>query len=278
MTGLTRFAQARQKSATTSSMSSSPAGSPAGTSCAGAPSSASRLRYSAACSPPAARPALPRRRHRAPAGKSGATIKCGIITPAAAINPLTIADQGGLDMLGQTGEYLCLSDQHLTLQPRLATSWSSNTTADVWTFKIRQGVKFHNGAALTADDVVYTMKLQSNPQERVERAVGVGRGTDPRRGREGRRLHRRLPPRGPERELPLPGLVRQLQPDHPAEQFRPGQVGEHVHRHRPVHAEELHGRRSARHSPATRITGAPRPSPPPPSSRSTTPRPPRSSR
>jgi peptide/nickel transport system substrate-binding protein len=93
----------------------------------------------------------------------GATIKAGIVTPAAAINPVTVADQGGLDMLGQTGEYLCLSDQTLTLQPVLATSWSSNSTSDVWTFKIRQGVKFHNGAALTADDVVYTYKLQTNP-------------------------------------------------------------------------------------------------------------------
>ncbi len=45
----------------------------------------------------------------------------------------------------------------------LATSWTPNSTADVWTFKIRQGVKFHNGAALTADDVVYTYKLQTNP-------------------------------------------------------------------------------------------------------------------
>jgi peptide/nickel transport system substrate-binding protein len=46
----------------------------------------------------------------------------------------------------------------------LATSWSPNSTADVWTFKIRQGVKFHNGAALTADDVVYTYQLQTNPK------------------------------------------------------------------------------------------------------------------
>ncbi|HXB47308.1 MAG TPA: ABC transporter substrate-binding protein [Streptosporangiaceae bacterium] len=101
-----------------------------------------------------------------PSGGSAATtatIRCGIVTPAAAINPVTIADQGGLDMLGQTGEYLCLSDQHLKLQPVLATSWSSNSTSDVWTFKIRQGVKFHNGAPLTADDVVYTYKLQTNP-------------------------------------------------------------------------------------------------------------------
>jgi peptide/nickel transport system substrate-binding protein len=100
----------------------------------------------------------------APAGAAGATIRAGIITPAAAINPLTVADQGGLDMLAQTGEYLCLSGQTLTLQPVLATSWSANSAGDVWTFKIRQGVKFHNGQALTADDVVYTYQLHTNPK------------------------------------------------------------------------------------------------------------------
>ena len=101
----------------------------------------------------------------APAGAAGATIKAGIVVPTGQINPLTVADQGGLDMLAQTGEYLCLSDQHLMLQPVLAESWSANAAADVWTFKIRQGVKFHNGAALTADDVVYTYKLQTDPKK-----------------------------------------------------------------------------------------------------------------
>ena len=96
-------------------------------------------------------------------GAPGAVIKAGIVTPTASINPVTVADQGGLDMLAQTGEYLCLSTQTLTLTPVLATSWTPNSTADVWTFKIRQGVKFHNGAPLTAADVVYTYKLQTNP-------------------------------------------------------------------------------------------------------------------
>jgi peptide/nickel transport system substrate-binding protein len=91
-------------------------------------------------------------------GAAGATIKVGIVVPTAAINPVTVADQGGLDMLAQTGEYLTLSDQSLTLKPVLATSWTPNSTADVWTFKIRQGVKFHNGSPLTADDVVYSYK------------------------------------------------------------------------------------------------------------------------
>ena len=97
-------------------------------------------------------------------GKAGATIKVGIVVPTAAINPVTVADQGGLDMLAQTGEYLCLSTQTLALKPVLATSWSPNSTADVWTFKIRQGVTFHDGSPLTADDVVYTYQLQTNPK------------------------------------------------------------------------------------------------------------------
>jgi len=98
------------------------------------------------------------------AGKAGATINAGIVVPTAEINPLTVADQGGLDMLAQTGEYLTLSDQSLNLHPVLATSWSANSTADVWTFKIRQGVKFSNGQPLTAADVVYTYQLQTNPK------------------------------------------------------------------------------------------------------------------
>ncbi len=107
------------------------------------------------------------------AAGANATIKAGIITPTGAINPVTVADQGGLDMLAQTGEYLCLSDQTLTLKPVLATSWSSNSAATVWTFKIRQGVKFHDGRPLTADDVVYTYKTLTNPKAANPTLAGV---------------------------------------------------------------------------------------------------------
>jgi peptide/nickel transport system substrate-binding protein len=95
--------------------------------------------------------------------KPGGLIKVGIVTPTSSINPLTVPDQGGLDMLAQTGEYLTFSTQTLTLQPVLATSWSANAAGDVWTFKIRKGVTFHGGASLTADDVVYTYKLHTDP-------------------------------------------------------------------------------------------------------------------
>jgi peptide/nickel transport system substrate-binding protein len=109
-------------------------------------------------------------------GKSGATIKAGILVPAAAINPITIADQGGLELLGNVGEFLVFTDQHGVYHPWLATSWSANSDASVWTFKIRQGVKFNNGKPMTADDVVYSFKTQSDPKS-SSNALSVFGGT-----------------------------------------------------------------------------------------------------
>ena len=45
----------------------------------------------------------------------------------------------------------------LTPQPELAEEFMPNDDATEWTFKIRQGVSFHDGTPLTADDVVYSM-------------------------------------------------------------------------------------------------------------------------
>src|SRR5437763_9602206 len=39
------------------------------------------------------------------------------------------------------------------VEPLLATSWKKSSDAKTWTFTIRQGVKFHDGKAMTAADV-----------------------------------------------------------------------------------------------------------------------------
>ncbi|HYB85655.1 MAG TPA: ABC transporter substrate-binding protein [Streptosporangiaceae bacterium] len=100
----------------------------------------------------------------AAAGKAGATIKAGFITPVGAINPITINDQGGLELLGNVAEFLVFTDHSGIYHPWLATSWSANSDASVWTFKIRQGVKFSNGSPMTVDDVVYSFQTQSDPK------------------------------------------------------------------------------------------------------------------
>ena len=113
---------------------------------------------------------------RPPAGKSGATIKVGVVTPTAAINPITIADQGGIECIDQVGEFLVFTDHRLGYHPWLAESWTPNADATVWTFRIRPGVKFSDGTPMTVDDVVYSFKSQSNPKSSAN-ALSIFGGT-----------------------------------------------------------------------------------------------------
>lgn len=48
------------------------------------------------------------------------------------------------------------------IENRLAESYFSNPEGTVWTFKIRDGVKFHNGRNMTVADVVATFKRHSD--------------------------------------------------------------------------------------------------------------------
>ncbi len=100
---------------------------------------------------------------RSPAGNTKGTIRVGLSVPAGSIDPLTVADTGGVCMLSQTGEYLAISKPDGRLAPQLAVSWRPNADGSVWSFKIRKGVTFHNGQALTTADVVATMDRLADP-------------------------------------------------------------------------------------------------------------------
>jgi len=54
---------------------------------------------------------------------------------------------------------LSQTDGPSTLMPSLATSWQvSATDKTKWTFKLRPGIKFHDGSAFTADAVVWNVR------------------------------------------------------------------------------------------------------------------------
>jgi len=103
--------------------------------------------------------AAPRKAHAQPGG----TIRVAQNVPAGAIDPMTIADGGGITVLCQVAETLVLSGGDLVAHPVLAESWSPNQDGSVWTFKLRQNVKFHNGKTMTADDVVATFDRLADP-------------------------------------------------------------------------------------------------------------------
>ncbi len=48
--------------------------------------------------------------------------------------------------------------------PDLALSWSSNANATEWTFKLREGVKFHSGKPFTSADAAYSLRRVQDPK------------------------------------------------------------------------------------------------------------------
>jgi peptide/nickel transport system substrate-binding protein len=102
-------------------------------------------------------------------------LRVAMTVPAGAIDPVKVADAGGLTLLQQCGEFLTLSGSDLVLRPGLATKWTPNTDGTVWTFEIRQGVKFSNGADMKADDVVASIERLINP-DNASNALSAFRG------------------------------------------------------------------------------------------------------
>lgn len=63
-------------------------------------------------------------------------------------------------------EPLVRRDRELGIEPALATSWEI-VEPDVWRFKLREGVTFHDGAPFTADDVVASITRVLDPDARA---------------------------------------------------------------------------------------------------------------
>ena len=74
------------------------------------------------------------------------------------VDPALSTTLDGAGLVATVYESLVNFDSSFQVVPRLATSWESNADATVWTFKLREGVKFHDGSDFDAADVVYTYR------------------------------------------------------------------------------------------------------------------------
>lgn len=94
--------------------------------------------------------------------------------PANRVRAILAADPTSLSLIGKTdrnselvasliGEGLVRYDATLTLRPRVARSWESSADGLTWTFHLREGVRWHDGAPVTAADVVFTIEKVRDP-------------------------------------------------------------------------------------------------------------------
>lgn len=75
-----------------------------------------------------------------------------ILDPGKIENGYTI----GLALGGYQG-YMTQIGAEGDLQPSLAESWEASSDAKTWTFKLRDGLEFHNGRSVTPEDVIASM-------------------------------------------------------------------------------------------------------------------------
>jgi len=92
----------------------------------------------------------------------GGTLRFGV-EPPATIEPHQLTDDPGIGIVHQVCEMLVQLNPDGSIEPRLATGWEPSDGGKSWTVTLRDGVKFHDGRPLTADDVVATFKRLVDP-------------------------------------------------------------------------------------------------------------------
>jgi peptide/nickel transport system substrate-binding protein len=92
----------------------------------------------------------------------GGVLKVGTQS-ATQLDPQFATSQSDIMLSHQVYDFLAYADQNNQVVPDLATKWSS-PDGKVWTFEIRQGVKFQNGSPMTVDDVVYSFNRLRDPK------------------------------------------------------------------------------------------------------------------
>jgi peptide/nickel transport system substrate-binding protein len=81
------------------------------------------------------------------------------------LDPARITDSESAEVTEQIFEHLVRYRRDSTeIEPALAKSWDVSDNGKVWTFHLREGVRFHDGTACDADAVVFSFDRQRDPR------------------------------------------------------------------------------------------------------------------
>jgi peptide/nickel transport system substrate-binding protein len=87
------------------------------------------------------------------------------------MDPHALASVYNNRVLSQIYEPLVGRDEKFQLEPRLALSWRPLDGGKGWRFKLRPNVKFHEGEAFSADDVVFSIQRALQPTSAYKSAL-----------------------------------------------------------------------------------------------------------
>lgn len=108
--------------------------------------------------------------------RRGGTLRVGALGRASAITRDPHATQAN------ESDYLVIALVHDTLTapgaesntvPRLASRWQASDDLKTWRFTLADGVKFHDGTPVTADDVVWSLRRLRNTPSGASRLPGI---------------------------------------------------------------------------------------------------------
>jgi peptide/nickel transport system substrate-binding protein len=91
-------------------------------------------------------------------GDSAGNLIAAIAGEPDQLDPQKTSSYFSFEVLENVFDTLVEPDANLEMQPALAESWTVSPDQLTWTFRLRDGVTWHDGSPFTADDVVYSYR------------------------------------------------------------------------------------------------------------------------
>ena len=80
------------------------------------------------------------------------------------LDPAVMGDTSSAEYVVEIFSGLATLNQQLQIVPDIAESWTISQDGKTYTFKIRNGVTFHDGKAVTANDFKFSLERAADPK------------------------------------------------------------------------------------------------------------------